>query len=795
MALSRMVYMIVINIASFVLSSNARNTLNCEVTVTKINEPQVYASLNPDESIACCEGHGNSICSTFSNALDSLTSGTMITINVTKELELSSIKLLKNLQSVAITGHNNPTVVCKNGGRLKFSSCHDCRVEGITWVGCGTSGLHDQPAILFYNSSNVTVQNCSFMQSGGPAVVLSEISGCANINHCKFKNTTQYKGHSVSMHYSSGTAETSELVFMKNNYCEFSKGKVISISCNSQPNEDVVQLIKTSNSKDVTQSSKYGQISDGLPLLKINITGGGASGTHTMSFSASKLSVEDRIPIHVMLSPCHPGFWYNPHSQMCECFDHSVVFCSGSTSMIQRGYWFGEVDKKATVAICPLYYCNFTSCDTSINLCHLSPERANQCKSHRSGTACSECKNGYTLPFYSTECINEDNCTVLQTVIVVVLTVVYWIALVIAVLIAAYYKINVGYLYAVTYYYSMVDILLSKYFYLPNGFYIIINFLYSIFKLTPQFLGKLCLVRGLSGIDQQFIHYVHPLAVSFMLVMIVVLARFSHRLSIFISRGIIRVICFLFLLSYTLMTVTSLFLIWCLKFSDVDKIYTYLSPDIEYFQGRHLAYGIIASLCIIFIVIGVPLILIAEPCLSHKIRFPWLRLFLDQLQGCYKDKYCWFAGYYMICRIVIVIIMIIFSPNDFTFQYMLITICTAVAVIHISVRPYKHIFLNVFDALLLLKLIVVPIFLLAKVINSSTVVPITLVLLVFPLIIFLVLYLLIHKDAIMRLYVSLKYRNVSTRNYDNFLDSPASNDDVDLIIDDITRLNATACDM
>ena len=219
----------------------------------------------------------------------------------------------------------------------------------------------------------------------------------------------------------------------------------------------------------------------------------------------------------------------------------------------------------------------------------------------------------------SPECINRDNCTVVQATLVIVLTMVYWIALVVAVFIIMYYKVSIGYLYAITYYYSVVDVLLSEYLEISNGLYILINIMYSIFKLTPQFLGQLCLVSGLSGIDQQFIHYVHPLAVSFMLIMIVVLARLSHRLSAFISRGIIRVICFLMLLSYTSVTTTSLLLVKYLTFVDVDKVYTYLSPDIEYFHGRHLAYGIIALLCIIFVVIGFPLVLLTEPYLTTRL--------------------------------------------------------------------------------------------------------------------------------------------------------------------------------
>jgi len=148
----------------------------------------------------------------------------------------------------------------------------------------------------------------------------------------------------------------------------------------------------------------------------------------------------------------------------------------------------------------------------------------------------------------------------------------------------------------------------------------------------PQFLGKLCLVKGLSGIDQHFIHYVHPLAVLIMLVMIIVLAQVSHKLSGFIRRGIIQAICFLLLLSYTSVTTISLLLIRHLKFFNVDKVYTYLSPDIEYFHGRHLAYGIVALLCIIIIVIGLPLLLIVEPFLNHKINFARIKPLLDQFQ-------------------------------------------------------------------------------------------------------------------------------------------------------------------
>ena len=71
-----------------------------------------------------------------------------------------------------------------------------------------------------------------------------------------------------------------------------------------------------------------------------------------------------------------------------------------------------------------------------------------------------------------------------------------------------------------------------------------------------------------------------------------------------------------------------------LTFKDIDTVYTYLSPDIKYFHGRHLAYGIVAILFTILIVIGHPLLLLLEPFLNAKISFIKVKPFLDQFQGC-----------------------------------------------------------------------------------------------------------------------------------------------------------------
>ena len=506
------------------------------------------------------------------------------------------------------------------------------------------------------------------------------------------------------------------------------------------------------------------------------------------------------VTLIVGLSPCHLGFWQYPESQKCECYDaNDIVFCSHNSSTIKRGYWFGNVTGKPTITFCPINYCNFTCCESSNGYYHLSPVRGNQCRSHRSGTACGSCMHGYTLSYDSTECVSVESCTAGQKVAVILLTAIYWIVMVTLTFAMMYYKVGIGYLYSITYYYSIVDILLSQTLQASRELCLTVNIMSSFSKITPQFLGELCVTIGMSGIDQQFIHYIHPSAVTLILGAITLLARKSQSFSVIISRGIIHVICLLLLLSYTSMASTSLLLIRSLRFHDIDKVYTYLSPDIQYFHGRHLAYGIVALLCIVFIVTGPPLLLTLEPFLNRKINFVKIKPLLDQFQGCYKDKYCCFAGYYMICRLVIIIIVIANSSNDFATSYMLIVVCGIIALIHLIIKPYNNEILNQFDGIILHLIIFVTALPLFNDYESPLVITIAFVLIILPLLKFTAMMILLHKNDLKKMitHFTLKDQSPGGNNNNDIYntEAPATVKEFHFIVDDNMRRNAIICDV
>ena len=438
-----------------------------------------------------------------------------------------------------------------------------------------------------------------------------------------------------------------------------------------------------------------------IDATQINVTLSLTSLSYSLSKIAATLVIE--------LVPCidHPGYTYSEESQTCVCYHHNVK-CSDDDNEIKRGYWFGSIDNRATTSLCPNHYCKFTDRKQATGGYFELPNTINaQCNDHRVGRACGECSSGYTLSYDSTDCISVDQCGTGWTVLVITLTCLYWIVVVAGVFSLMYLKrhISLGYLYGTIYYYSMVGILLNNNPYVSDGAFQFVSVLSSFAQLTPQFLGEFCFVKGLSGIDQLFIHYSHAVGISLLLLLIVIAARCSARISLFVSRCIIRVICLLILLSYTSIASTSLQLLRPLRFTDVKEWYTYSSPSIQYFHERHIIYVVVAVICELVIGVGLPLLLLLEPVLSRKINFIRIKPLLDQFQGCYKDKYRWFAAYYLICRQVIFLIACSLNINYYNMLFYLQTICVGIAVIHIWIQPYHSDFLNALDGVMLLLIV------------------------------------------------------------------------------------------
>ena len=75
----------------------------------------------------------------------------------------------------------------------------------------------------------------------------------------------------------------------------------------------------------------------------------------------------------------------------------------------------------------------------------------------------------------------------------------------------------------------------------------------------------------MSGIDQYILCFIHPTGI-----IVLLIGRCSGKVTQYISRGIIPAICLILTLTYTSVADTSLQLFRPLRFTDVDKVYTYV---------------------------------------------------------------------------------------------------------------------------------------------------------------------------------------------------------------------------
>ena len=431
----------------------------------------------------------------------------------------------------------------------------------------------------------------------------------------------------------------------------------------------------------------------------------------------------------IKLSPCYNGYIFNKESQQCECYskDDHIQCEEDNNANIKLGHWFGIFAGKHIISLCHYDYCNFFTHrkETRSGFYNLPEEIDDQCNSHRTGIACGQCNEGYTLAYNSPDCISVEECSPGMLALVVALSAFYSIAIIIMLFGVAYYlntqQISLGCLYSITFFYSIVDILLVTNLHLTDRVFYTATILSSFAKLNPQFLGRLCFLGNLDAIDQQFIHYCHVVFISIILMVIYIMAKCNNRALMYVNRGIMQVTCFVLLFSYTSLTSTSLLLLRAVKFEDIDGLYTYLSPYLKYFANRHAGYASVAVLCVLLVTIGFPLLLVVEPlvmkvfnehfnnkdrCITNFMKrqacFARIKQLLDQLQDCYKDQYRWFAAYYLICRLVIMLITY-FANDDYNYMiYYLQVACVVIAMTHIWIQPYKNDLLNVLDSVILL---------------------------------------------------------------------------------------------
>ena len=223
-------------------------------------------------------------------------------------------------------------------------------------------------------------------------------------------------------------------------------------------------------------------------------------------------------------------------------------------------------------------------------------------------------------------------------------------------------------------------------------------------------------------IDHVFLTYFHPITVTCLIVAIFISARNFVTVARTVGRYVnSKSICVLLILSYNSVCYTSIQLFRPLavnmymyrSYNDMNihvqtEWHSYLSPNELYFHNRHMIYCIITILCEVVIGFGPPLFYYSNHTLpATSILTLSIKPVIDQLKGCYKEEYRWFAAYYLICR------QLIYGGDVFTDFYPLIkfpvmlSVCVLIMMIYVWLQPHKERKLNALDSSILMILLLV----------------------------------------------------------------------------------------
>ena len=197
------------------------------------------------------------------------------------------------------------------------------------------------------------------------------------------------------------------------------------------------------------------------------------------------------------------------------------------------------------------------------------------------------------------------------------------------------------------------------------------------------------------------------------------LAPFWGRLRWNPKASIVSTFATFLTLAYNKITIASWKLLGELKVTDIrgnSSYYLMLAPTVPYFGTEHLPFAILAIVVLSTFIALPSLLLIAYPTITFqkmlgclKIRWQALHIFADVFQGCYKNRtdgkndYRYFAAFYFILRIIILLINFYNNPRK-TGWAISVAVLIIGSLLFALLRPYKKNWLNILDSVLLASL-------------------------------------------------------------------------------------------
>ena len=450
------------------------------------------------------------------------------------------------------------------------------------------------------------------------------------------------------------------------------------------------------------------------------------------------------LSFNVSFTHCQPGYeLYNGSKCVCAVTKYiGLVGCDPEVKL-KDGYWIGfcsDNSNELCTTFCPHGFCSYHNMSHNEDLHPLPDDSAflesSICGPNRAGRLCGKCAKNYSVFYHSEEytCGKESLCH---------LGLLFYLlseALPLLILFVIILRLNISFtdgnincfvLYAQTLDFLAIEVNGSLPYYI-QVIHTIMKFIYRPLNLNFFTLEELsfCLWRGANVLDVMIMKATTVALALALVVTTILLARCRcARLRIFARfrtprSVIIHGLSAFFVLCYSqgarqTFHVLNFFCLYSANFNCNHKV-VYLAGYMNYMEGDHIKYAIIAILVLIFMVIIPPLLLLLYPLIfkllglcklseSRITAYTWRLMpiqILDAFQSSFKDRYRFFAGLYFFYR-AIILAAYAYSGTVFQFYSAVQLQLILVLAVHAIFQPYKKRKHNIVDALLFTNLAVI----------------------------------------------------------------------------------------
>ena len=452
-------------------------------------------------------------------------------------------------------------------------------------------------------------------------------------------------------------------------------------------------------------------------LARLRITGK-TNSRFMFRFSSTSGQIFKSRDYKSKLDDCPPGFQLDEQGGRCKCMDETdvdVIHClENGTVYILKGKWgyISSTTNTLETRLCPPHYC-LCNKETRDTLCVLDLHK--QCQPNRHGNLCSVCDEGHSVVLGSEECRKCSNLWLIMLLLMVLILSIFVIAIL-------YIKIDAfsGYLNAYFYSYQMILLLIPENVKMDVFISLIIGM--TGFSGTGGKFG-LCIFNGMDNLDKIAVNYIAPAWMVIFTVFLglcippsmweckwcrrkredLVVDSVDKKKKRRTSFG--RALCFVAVICYSGFTGAT---IKFFKYVNIDgHKYVYAAAFQHYGTGRHIKYLLLASIVGVFIVLGFPIVLTLHVSLAYRIpQLLALDPIFEALKTCFKENMRFFASFYFVCRVAM-LIAFIFIEEEIT-RFIVLSIMSFIfTLLFACFQPYKRITYNIWDIILLTNLCII----------------------------------------------------------------------------------------